>query len=567
MEDIERGIKCLREKWEDEIAIKLLEALRVIDLCELRGKLNLDPVVVKCPGDELGRSLCYLVLCYVLVWSPHRVKCEGLTLSNESRGHIDVGILDVIQLHRIKGIETQIIMKDMDLPLGYLVYCALQVENLAWNVNNKVCMDLYICKVMNSDLDNMVGKDQLIEIYNRAMLYPEIVSEKIFDRSYQLLLVENSVNELLPLPSVSLALRVVMEVVDQPDLNFFNQSRLISVLLINLIFLSEHKSMDITELHSVLNELGTTHSLVALFSYLLYHLANFLLRIANICKVLSISDRGMDVMETNAVKTVLKTFRSFEYQLPHWFDKTMHISLPPIPKSTFIFEKAEKMIISSFHTTFERVLLCLFYSINLTTRILNQYKIMGINPFEIDSADEINLKHSKFQLMKYAHQLVFIPAFSTLLLAEQLRSFNTGLLVDTKYLLIFANLIHACTKQYIMSVLSLNENVALYQLLRFISRVSIDDLLLQRISITLLNDILFHSGQPKFRNWCKQKDLCRSAMKSYVHLWNDGSDTYTDIYSKILNSKQPSIEKKKTILAEYLDILPNNMRLEISGTD
>lgn len=578
MEEIVSGITRLGECWDDEVAISVLEVLRVVDLADLRGK-KIENVVFKCPEPgTVGSSLCYLLLCYVLVWSPHRVKCDGLTLSNEPRQGLDVGILDVIQMHRVSGIETQVLLKKMidQLPLGYLVYCALQLDNLPWNGSNKVCMDLYICKVMNGNLDEREEKlitdsdssnEQLMQLYNRALIFPGLITETLFEKCYRKLIIENGVEEMLSLPNVSLSLRIIMEIVDQPDINFFKYPRLVALLLINLIYLAEDPSANVSNIHKELNRLGTTHTLIALFSYLQYNLTTFLFDFTNVAIIFKSTGSDLDMINNTSIEANFKNSKSNEYQFPSWFDKTMRISLPPIPKSSFIFEKKEKIINTRYHDTFERLLMCLLYSISISTKFFNQYNLIGVNPFEIDSTEEINLKHSKFQLMKYVHQLVYIPSFSTLFLTEQIHGYNSGLLTNHKTLAFFANVYQESTKNQIISILLLNENVALYQLLRFISRVSIDDLTLQRIAISLILDLLFNSGQGKFKSWCKQKDLCRSAIKSYIHLWNDGTDIYSDIYNKVVNSKQPQIESKRTILAEYLDLLPDSMKFQFTNAD
>lgn len=568
MEGIENGIRKLSESWDVNLATTVLEALRSIDLDVLRHS-GLKDVTVRSES-----SLQYILLCYVLlVVSPDDIaietsetleaSCRDANDSPETRIDNDVGIFEVLLIHRSSKTTN---FQDFHYPIRELLSL---ISSKDYNCNTgNLATDLLICRSMHNgdtnDLLDSIDKYQQYSVMSRVLQFPKIISDAVYQRCYKELIVENSVCEMTqPLPNVRLSLMTLMEIIDQPDINLLQFPRLVTLLGSSFVFLSESHT-DISELHYELDELGTTQTLLALLSYVQYCLSKFLLGFINGCKVLQKTSESYDISTGAAVKEAFKNITSFEFQLPPWFDKTMIFPLPPIFKSLFIYGKDDSLIKASYSDMIVTILDSLMLCIEISSKILNQYRSASINPFEIEGKEEINLKHSKFQLIKNVHLLTYIPIFSSMLLAEQMQSLSEAMVISNETWNMYAEILTNNIKEQVTNILLVNESVALYHLLKIVSRVSIDDTGFQRISIKLLNYLFFQSKHTKFKIWCKQNELCRSTIKTYVHLWNDGSSDYSLIYTKIINTKQPDVDHKKTILAEYLDLLPEDMKFGFS---
>ncbi|CCK70121.1 Vir1p KNAG_0D03750 [Huiozyma naganishii CBS 8797] len=313
-------------------------------------------------------------------------------------------------------------------------------------------------------------------------------------------------------------LQLVMEVIDHPELSFLEESRLIFLLHGALRNISQ---LNAVSLHDKLGQLGTTQSMLSIFKLLEFILAKFLNQL-----------RG---------KTV-----SSNFSIPHWFAEDILTKIPPISKPLFIFEDEHADMAGPWARTtttknIEILLQCLNYTLIINNSILKQYRVLNIDYLKVGDTSNSTVDYI---LSNSFFQLNYIASLTTLCVSKQVEEVQQDPLEG--------KLLFASSVKSIENLIVLHGNTALYHLLKFIKQISQENLLLQGISIHLLNHLFYHGRSRFVHEICSQNELSTNALREYISLWNDGSEKYASFYCDILPEKQKKV-KKVTVNIDHLN--------------
>ncbi|CCD24693.1 Vir1p NDAI_0D03790 [Naumovozyma dairenensis CBS 421] len=372
-------------------------------------------------------------------------------------------------------------------------------------------------------------------------------------------------------------LKVIMEFIDHPELNYLKEPRLVLLLQIALQNISNHIPIHI--LHKTLSSMGSTQTLIAIFNMAQFLLAKFLIDLEN-CSQYS---------DTNSISNSKSNVMSnTDIIVPPWFDEVMIPPIPPISKSLFIFEAKlddddiDPLFQLSGNNSFKNIISSLLESLNLiiiiNKNILSQYKALSINPLDLqnnyankaETADAKNTKNNKDNVYisnndrnkvdpsirlltneKYM-EICFIPIISCFLLSDLLKNNqrkNTSLGLS-----LIAN-----TTKALEALIELHGNMSLFHLIKFIEKISMEDLSLQKVSINLLNHLFFHnaSNPDYIKQLCLQNELTTQALNKYISSWNDGSEDYKNFFEILFDTKQPTFDNEnvRPTLSSIIDLV------------
>ncbi|CCF58960.1 hypothetical protein KAFR_0F03640 [Kazachstania africana CBS 2517] len=397
-------------------------------------------------------------------------------------------------------------------------------ESLTNLVTVESNMDFFIAT--SSSLEFHKSKYQyFIERFaQRIILLPQrLISQTTYNNALSLIVSSFDIN-------LENNLRVLMEIIDHPEYDYIEQPRLCILLYLSL---NNIQTIPIHILHKELNKMGTVQSLSAIVNMCQFLLARYLLKLVN-----------------------------GNLSLPKWFDEHILPPIPPISKSLFVFDNDNKI-----HLPFGQIVTLLIKCLNLTilinTNILLQYKQLQINPLENpEGTSDIN-----YQLTRDYLELYFIPEITSLLLSDEL-SQNTN---QSKISLIYNKLLFINSIIVIENLIFVNggsENIIIYHLIKFVSRISIENLYLQKISINLLNHLFFHSKDTSIIKLCEENELSLQSLKAYIELWNDGTSKYSGFYEQVFQLNQPPVELMTVNLNSIIEMyLPDDKHDFISIED
>ncbi|SMN22496.1 similar to Saccharomyces cerevisiae YGL036W Putative protein of unknown function [Maudiozyma saulgeensis] len=327
--------------------------------------------------------------------------------------------------------------------------------------------------------------------------------------------------------SIIFHLKVLMEIIDHPNLNLLLEPKLICLLFDSLQNLKKFAPF---EIHKNLIKINSTLTIDSILNFLQLIITNFLLKIDH------------------------------SYFLPNWFNNEIIPKIPPITKSSFIFfdKKNDSNQISITY------ILQLLYWCQLDILIINNKFLKNYYNYNnllklpiLNSSNEKNLNHILIHNYMNSYN---IPMISSLLLSEKLIKSSPllGKLISIQSIKIIENLI------------KLHGNIAIFHLIKFINKISLQDLSLQKISINLLNHLFFHNinnNNDSLIDDVKHNKLSLESLKELIYRWNDGSSTYSLFYQRIFMEAQPlDIVIKNVQLKDLYKYLPKDQQLDISNT-
>ncbi|EDO16163.1 hypothetical protein Kpol_1026p10 [Vanderwaltozyma polyspora DSM 70294] len=350
-------------------------------------------------------------------------------------------------------------------------------------------------------------------------------------------------------------LQVVMELIDHPEMNYLEESKLLMLLYSSLLNI---KKSYCTELHKTLGTIGSTQSLPALINILQFLLSKFVINIGNITELTS----SLNIQQINTDPNWFK-YKNSKYQLPKWYEINILPPIPPISKSLFVFEQnsQDKFYGNDYIYNTSLILHCLILVISINIELLRQYKLLSIDPLVLNGFEKnLNLKH---KLIQQYLELYFIPMMSSLLLSNKLINHPLPLLGEKKSILLSKFLFSSCIK-VCEELTKTHGNIVLYHLIKFISKASVDDLIIQNISINLLNHLFFHNQQNSGNSGknntiiqlCLENELTTQILHSYINIWNDGTEVYSKFFKDIFSTDQPNVDEKEFTFAELFEFLP-----------
>ncbi|CAI7297923.1 BTE_collapsed_G0019980.mRNA.1.CDS.1 [Saccharomyces cerevisiae] len=477
-----------------------------------------------------------------------------------------------------------------------------------------------------SSLEVLPSHYFVYKISKRISHFPNLIDPKLYRSAISTIMEngisdngggENSSDKIDP-TDLSFHFQVLMEVIDHPELNYLQENRLILLLdiaLNYLILVPTHC------LHSNFGELGSTQSLASTLNIIQFLLSKFLINMGSISQLINQSNRkcittnninnnninnnGVINGSTNATSTTTTTTttnnnnnnnnssisnnnrkidwtQSYQtrYQIPYWFEDSILPPIPPISKSLFTFDKNLDHESDSIMIVND-VLRCLNLTILLISKLLRDYDDLKINPL-IQSSDDHSNEDNHVIIEQYM-QLYLVPLFTSLLLAQQLKDRgqerdeghkekeeNINLIGSSSVKKLFSQLIFFSSLKLCENLVIKEKNLALYHLIKFATKISLDDLILQKISINLLNHLFFHQirdgsdDDNLIKKLCLKNQLSFQALKDYITLWNDGSEVYNAFYKELFYEEQPKIKPIKLTTSDLLKLFPEDVQFVIS---
>ncbi|CAI4039234.1 hypothetical protein SMKI_07G2130 [Saccharomyces mikatae IFO 1815] len=273
------------------------------------------------------------------------------------------------------------------------------------------------------------------------------------------------------------------------------------------------------------------------------------------------------------------------YQIPYWFEDSILPPIPPISKSLFTFDKNLSCESDSI-MIIKDLLRCLNLTILLTSKLLKDYDDLNINV--LTQSSDCKYGEKNHVMIEQYMQLYLVPLFTSLLLAQQLKDqdqdqdqekekdkeekeqlkteerANIHLINSSSSRKLFSQLIFFNSLKLCEHLVIKEKNLALYHLIRFTTKISLDDLTLQKISINLLNHLFFHQisdgsdNDSLIQKLCLKNQLSFHALKDYITLWNDGSAVYSAFYNELFFEEQPKIESIKLTMSDLLKLFPDD---------
>lgn len=425
--------------------------------------------------------------------------------------------------------------------------------------------DFFLVNNMNSDQLDITKvsdfKQLLLELYPRMLLLDERwVKKDVYNQ-----ILHNSLNlDDKEIESLPFALQVLMEIIDHPEYNYLEESKLVILLHLALVKLEK---APVTQLHNALSEIGSSQSLLALVNLTQFFIAHFLNKLQLVNERISTDD--LNKLQTG--NTPMK-FRSEQashdkknklskFEIPAWFKNEILPDIPPIAKSLFIFDTPSKQH-GSIKLSFTETLNVLFDCLNLTilihNNVINQYDALKINLLQLDNPEKNDINvNIEYLLKQHFFQLNYIPIFTTMLTFKNIFKDDSNNLIPTNGVNSIKKIITLNFTKYIESLIISYKDIALYHLLKFISSISQENLIFQKISIQMLNHLFFHDNSNNFIfSLCKENKLLFNEISTYIKLWNDGTSSYSLFFTELFGEKQPMVNIKKIDLRQLQGLVP-----------
>ena len=390
-------------------------------------------------------------------------------------------------------------------------------------------------------------------ILNRICVCSRLIAQETYNLAVSKIVDDDSPQDSILCNSLPFDLQIVMELIDHPELNYLEESRLTMLFHLSL---SNIRNSFCTQLHQSLSTIGTTQSLPSMINITQFLLTKFFINIGNVSQLINESNIQVHTKDENWFKST-----DVKYGIPSWYEESILPKIPPISKSLFTFDKNDGSVgdnstgPTSYVDNCNMLLEALNYVVLINIDILKQYQLLNIDPLKLNDIDSMpSMKH---RIIQQYFEMYFIPMMTTLLLSHRLMNSNPSLINEEKSKLmgrfLFSNCIRICEE-----LISNHGNIVLYHLLKFISKTSVDDLVIQRISINLLNHLFFHStdDENSVIQLCLENELTAQTLHSYINLWNDGSVSYKSFFNDVFNTEQPSIEVKQMSFTDILEYLP-----------
>lgn len=566
----------------NKLVFKCLEALKLLPLGELEGRVNKEDLtgidiftpIIQCVELENRWDVVAIYLAY---FSIHRGFHPLVTNSITSWHHLlptdetlaledayRPGFLTVLswvdtmssvgpEILKYANLQLRPVLVTSWIPqwLSFLERGSMNLTEVS--LFDESILDFYIVTDCVAFVEQHVLNDvegplsyHVYNICKRMTRFQGLIPQSSFVEALQLISPIAAEKE-----DLSFDLQVLMEVVDHPEVNLSEATHL--CLLVSLAMKRIRKTPWHT-LHTTLGSLGSVQSLPALINMAQYLLGKFLINSNNI---LWLIDKNSQL---NSKSDDAKWYHSkqSDFQLPHWFETSIIPPMPPIAKSSFAFNDSK---FDSKNDTISIVMITqlLLESLNgiiiTSTDLLKQYRLFGIDPLRIDTkvmAADSSVSH---KIMQNYLELYYIPIITALLLSEQLAATQNKILGDTQAR-IWSRLLQCNSRKLYTEVIQTHGNVGLFYLIRFVTRVSFDDLTLQRICIQMMSHIFFHDTENSTKVLLTENVLTKQALYEYIKMWNDGTDVYQRFFIDVFDCEQPMTQNSSMTIDDMIQLLP-----------
>lgn len=436
-------------------------------------------------------------------------------------------------LDQINGKESNYKNKSRKYELTWLEYQQNNQLSQLWKDESSLQFIIAIFPSNQLDVNNKqvsMYNFFINKVYQRIVLINgNWIDTKIYQLAIKTIL---NIDFLDTNEKVKFNLSVIMEVIDHPEFNFVEESKLVLLLYYSLSNLTNVKS---NSLHTILSKMGTTQTLLAMFNLTEFIIAKYVNNFQN----------NLDI-----VNGFIDNFP--KYKVPTWFSNEMLPPIPPISKSLFIFDSEEKANNLSNLKVIETLLRCSFLINVLKHNLLTEYHDLynNLNLIELDSNCD-----SKYLMKEQFFQLNYIPLFTVLLMSDHLQD---SPLFQIDYLSPFLkNAISLQSTNTLQLLLKSYGNIALYHFLKFIDKISKQNLILQKISIRLLTTVFLYNKDRSIINICRKNELSLQILIEYIKKWNDGGPIYQFFYEEFIKEKQPNITTTRKTLRQLLQEIPD----------
>lgn len=577
--DLEPGID------QQKLVFETLNALKVLNCGDLDGrvengrvcKIDIFTPIIRCNGFKAKWDT---VAAFLAIFSVHRQLQPLITETITSWYHLlpsqdfpsgrdndsaRRGFYSVVsQLAEISTVGSEA-FEYLELDLGPSLVSSWAPRWLEWVQKGKRALS-DVDMLDEADVDFYIATrcEELVDLYvhqqekgplwyfvDRICLRMAQFQDYI-PHSFYTLIAQSLTPGQSDLTDLSFAFQVVMEVVDHPESNFFETPHL-ALLLSNALKQMEKVPCHI--LHSTLSCLASVQSLPALLNMTQYLLAKFLI---NTCETVRLMNMKSQIDDKPGDGNWYKSKTSL-FQIPLWFEKSILPPIPPISRSSFVFQGKSKQAKES--CSLQRVTELLFNSLKsvglISGRVLQEYQALGINPVQINTNLGELPSGITHRLEQSFLELYFIPIATTLLLSRQLITIDIKL-IDQAKAHVFSRLLLLYSVKNCEKLLLLHGSSCLFYLIEFANKISLEDLALQNISIDLLNHLFFHSENNFVKQLCEDSVLAKRSLLEYISLWNDGTETYENFFAQVFKKPQPNVEAKLTTLDDLIMLLPDS---------
>lgn len=571
-----------------KLVFKCLEALKLLPIDGLERCVNARDLagidvftpILRCKELENRLDVVAIYLAYFSVHRELQSLVSGTIKSWQSLVHDEVkllvqdkyepGILTVLSwLNAMHGISPEVLQRTKFglgpvLVTSWIPLWLSRIEHGAMNLSElpllgESVLDFYIAIDGAEFVENHVIEHEksplsyhVYKVCKRMIKSHYLVPQKSFAAAVQFVSpVLGKVDDL------SFALQIIMEVVDHPELNLLETPHFCLLLSLSLKKIHEtHCHI----LHATLGSLGSVQSLPALINMAQFLLARILVNSNNVLGLLKTSSQtDLNPEEGKWYFPNLK-----DYRVPQWFEASMIPPMPPIPKSNFVFSPNEaESEGESGNSLMTAEVLC--ESLNtitlINTKILKEYDLLGLDPLCIDSKFSVTDSSVSHKIMQCYLELYYVPIVTTLLLSNQLAVTRNSLLGEMQAK-IWSRILHAnVTKLYEMAIQT-HGNTGLYYLVRFIAKISLDDMVLQELCVELLNQLYFHDKNHLAKELTAENVLTKQALLDYISMWNDGTEVYGHFFTEIFEQQQPSIGSVSITIDEMIQMLPDREAIQ-----
>lgn len=363
--------------------------------------------------------------------------------------------------------------------------------------------------------DNGNYQTQLGYIFSKISQISYIDNDNSISSKFLNMVLTKDINKPLE-SSIQKRYQVLFEVIDHShDINFLQDFGMSLSLEKALFFIN--RDFELMKDHLLLANLGSSLNLPALFIHITFVLCKALLKFTN---------------DNKSIPKFLEESLSFK-------------KMPPLPKSEFLDFDSNSISPSQLNLkNFQRVTNSLNMCLSILNKIILNYSNVEswIHPMKKLEAIDDTLE---YQSADKFLQINFSAYFAVLMVSNEFlqKSKNYG---DDYYSAIFYDLSsigHVLKLQTFLifdKLLHLYDSFAFFKLVKFIMKISMLDLDLQKSSIKILDHLIFHTNNG-MKEASENNELIRKLLQQYILLWSDGTEIYKR-FENILGLKSNTVE-------------------------
>lgn len=300
--------------------------------------------------------------------------------------------------------------------------------------------------------------------------------------------------------SISQRYQVLFELVDHNYEINFHEDFAMSISTEQAIF-SINRDFALQKDHLILSDLGSSLSLPALFIHVSFILSKALINFANPTKF-----------------------------LPKLLEESLSLKkFAPLPKSDFLDFGVSSISPCQMNLrNFQRVTNSLHMCLSVLDKIILNYSNLKSWIHPVKAVEEIE-NNLEYQTVDKFLEINFSAYFAVLTVSNELlqksQSYGNNLSPVFHDLSSVSHVLKLQTFLIFDRLFQLYDNFAFYKLVKFIMKISMIDLELQKSSMKVLDHLIFHTDNG-MKEAAENNDLIKKLLQQYVVLWSDGTEIY-----------------------------------------